>query len=501
MSALANNVEQELIEKIASFEFDPEGYVWYAYPWGEPGELEDETPRDWQLEVLRNIREGLLAGKDFDQVVQEAVASGHGIGKSALVAWITGWSMSTREDTRGVVTANTDTQLRTKTWPEMAKWHRLSINSHWFTLTATAMFSAEKGKEKNWRIDIVPWSETNTEAFAGLHNKGKRILIIFDEASAIPDKIWEVTEGATTDENTQIIWCVFGNPTRTTGRFRDCFGKYGHRWNTKNIDSRTVPGTNKTQIQKWVEDNGEDSDFVRIRVRGEFPRASSMQFIETDVVAEARKREPIAGLRDPLIMSVDVARGGEDRFVIGYRRGMDAKSIPPIVIPGYEARDSMKMVTKVSDLATTTDQTRRPDAIIVDETGVGGPIVDRLRQILGDNAQVYGVNFASGSPDRKLANMRTYMWWRMRDWLRGGGSIPDMPEFESDLCGTEYTHDKHDRLILESKDQIKARSLPSPDLGDMLAISFAFNIQPREETYVSGNVGVVETEYDPLDGL
>src|SRR5690606_38633063 len=112
----------------------------------------------------------------------------------------------------------------------------------------------------------VPWSERNTEAFAGLHNAGKRIIVIFDEASAIPDIIWETTEGALTDVDTEILWFVFGNPTRNTGRFRDCFdgGKFAHRWRQQKVDSRQVQRTNKKEIEDWIADYGLDSDFVRV---------------------------------------------------------------------------------------------------------------------------------------------------------------------------------------------------------------------------------------------
>jgi hypothetical protein len=102
--------------------------------------------------------------------------------------------LSTFEDTRGVVTSNTETQLKTKTWAELAKWHRLFIARDFFEFTATAIYSKAKDHDKTWRFDMIPWSVEKTEAFAGLHNKGKRIVVIFDEASAIPDKIFEVTE-------------------------------------------------------------------------------------------------------------------------------------------------------------------------------------------------------------------------------------------------------------------------------------------------------------------
>src|SRR5690606_37984873 len=140
----------------------------------------------WQVEILEDLRDGLLSIED---AIHLARTSGHGIGKSALVAWIILWAISTFEDTKGIVTANTENQLKTKTWAEVAKWHRYFIGRELFKLTATALFSVDPLHERTWRIDMTPWSERNTEAFAGLHNKGKRLLVVFDEASAIPDLI------------------------------------------------------------------------------------------------------------------------------------------------------------------------------------------------------------------------------------------------------------------------------------------------------------------------
>src|SRR5262245_23271760 len=257
----------DLIAVLGALSKDPLAFVMWAFPWGEPGELEKfKGPEPWQTDILLGIRDGLLTP---NKAIQHATASGHGVGKSALVAWIILWATSTFTDTRGVVTANTENQLRTKTRAELGKWFRLFRARDLFKLSATALFSADPTRETTWRIDLVPWSENNTEAFAGLHNKGRRILVIFDEASAIADSIWETTEGALTDADTQIIWCVFGNPTRNTGRFRDCFpvGRFARFWSTIQVDSRRVSITNKDQIAKWIEVYGEDSDFSRSRIR------------------------------------------------------------------------------------------------------------------------------------------------------------------------------------------------------------------------------------------
>lgn len=497
------DAEAQIVDDIAGYHHDPLGFVLYAFPWGEPGELADHKgPREWQRQELIEVGEALAAGASVESqihhVIQRATASGHGIGKSALVSWIVLFAMSTMEDTRGVVTANTEAQLRTKTWPELAKWHRLAINSHWFRFTATAIFSADPTHEKTWRIDALPWSEHRPEAFAGLHNQGRRILVVFDEASAVPDVIWQVIEGALTDEGTEILWLAYGNPTRNTGRFRECFGKLGHRWAHRQIDSRDVEGTNKQQIAKWVEDYGEDSDFVRVRVRGMFPRAGSMQFIPSDTVAQAAKVEPQPMLTDPLVIGVDVARFGDDQTVITFRRGRDARTLPTIKLRGVDG------MTLAGRLASLIDQ-HKPHAVFIDETGgYGGGPIDRLRQL---GYTVIGVNFgarADGPVDGvECANKSAEMWAKMRQWLKEGGAIEADSELCAELEGREFGYDVHNRIVLERKDDMKKRGLASPDCADALALTFAhpvaaIDLATRAGGRTQGRAVTESKDYDPF---
>jgi hypothetical protein len=473
--------EQELFEAIAAFEHDPLGFVEFAFPWGEEELAGQDGPYDWQRDLLGEIGRRLAAGEiDVQEAIQIAVASGHGIGKSAFLCWVILWAISTREDARGVVTANTENQLTTKTWPELAKWHRLMICQAWFRYTATSIYSNDPKHEKTWRIDMIPWSEEKTEAFAGLHNKGKRLLLVFDEGSAIPDKIWEVSEGALTDEGTEIIWCAFGNPTRNTGRFRECFGRRKHRWVTRQIDSRNVPGTNKGQIQKWLEDYGEDSDFFRVRVKGAFPRAGSMQFISSEMAEQAAKRDlPKVSRFDALVVGVDVARFGDDQTVIYFRKGRDGRSRAPIKLRGL---DSMQVASKVAEI----HRRFKPHAIFVDGGGPGAGVIDRLAQLRID---VIEVQFG-GDPDRSFekdeeayANKRAEMWGYMRQWLKGG-AIADDPELLSDLTGVEYGYvmrGGRDSILLEKKKDMKKRGLASPDVGDALALTFAYPVEVPDE--------------------
>ena len=485
--------ELQLELDIAGFTHDPLGFVKYAFPWGE-GELANEPgPYAWQAELLTEIGDMLKTGAGREDALAHcfAVASGHGIGKSAMVAMIVLWAMSTMEDTRGVVTANTERQLTTKTWPEVKKWHRRSINAHWFECTATALFSTEPERDKNWRFDATPWTEHNSEAFAGLHNKGKRLVLIMDEASAIVDKIWEVAEGALTDELTEILWLAFGNGTRATGRFRECFRGHRHRWRGRNIDSRTVEGTNKAQLDKFVEDNGgEDSDIVKVRVRGLFPAQSFKQFIsETDVDhAFGKHLKETAYNWAPKIISVDPAWDGGDELVIGMRQGLAFSILRTL------PKNDNDM--EVGALVASLQDEHRADAVFVDG-GYGTGILSFGKTLKRDWRIVW---FSGASSDEGCLNKRAEMWKLTRDWLKEGGAIPADNVLRQDLTGPETVARVDGKIQLESKESMKLRGLPSPNRGDALAITFAYPVAPKteDERALMQAATQAVTDYNPL---
>lgn len=472
--------EADLIADIGGFTHDPLSHALYAYPWGEGVLAGVDGPRQWQREVLSDIGAHLANPETRHQPCRIARASGHGIGKSALISMIVKWGLDTCDDTRIVFTANTEAQLLTKTMPEITKWHNLSITRDWFKATATALISTLPGHDKSWRADAVTWSLNNTEAFAGLHNQGKRIIVILDEASGIHPKVWEVILGALTDENTEIIFLAFGNPTLNTGTFRELFGKLRNLWRTKQIDSRTVEGTNKAYLDELVTTYGIDSDIVKVRVLGQFPSASSMQFIESGVVEEAQSRELGQTLgSDPVIFGVDCARFGDDHSTLAIRCGRDARSRP------WKRWHHMDAMTLAGDIALEAAQWR-PDAIFVDAGNIGAAVIDRLRQLLPDTP-VFEVWFGStkvreanwiGGTRIRVANKRAEMWTNMRHWL-GGGCIPEHQGLHDDLIGPEYGFNGDQAVMLEKKEHMKARGLPSPDDGDALACTFAEPVQPR----------------------
>lgn len=479
--------QQQLAEDIFSFFADPLKFVLYAFPWGEKGTpLEDfpDGPDLWQRLEFQAIAKHVTQNMDLKALRQEmipyqsATASGHGIGKSAFVAWLIIWLMSTRRHVRGVVTANTQIQLEGKTWAELNKWHNMSVVKDWHKWTATKYYCLlEPEGEKNWMFECVPWNEERTEAFAGLHNASSSAVMIFDEASAVPDKIWEVAEGAMTDG--EPFWFAFGNPTRNTGRFRECFGKYRHRWRNVHVDSRSVRITNKKQLDKLIEDHGIDSDLVKVRILGKFPSSGDKQFVPVTTVEEAQTREMNETDRGaPLIMGVDISRGGSAMNVIRWRRGRDART-------QQKARRWAERDTTITEnhIARAIDETN-PDAVFIDGGGVGGPVIDRL---MLRKYKVIEVQFGSTKNIdlKRFANKRAEMWQLMKEWL-GWGCIDDDNTLRDDLIGPEFGWTAKDQLLLEGKEHMEARGLASPDDADALALTFAGPVA-RSDMKSSGN--------------
>jgi len=466
---MQRNEDILLADKVAEFYANPLGFVRFAYDWGYGDLTGFDGPDVWQEEFLDQLGFGIKRNK-FDGIhpvapVQMARTSGHGIGKSALSSWLTDFIMSTRPHSKGVITANTAPQLRTKTWAELSKWTKRCITGHWFHMSGSGqfMFMHHKDHPETWRVDAQTCAKENSEAFAGLHAANSTPWYLFDEASAIDNIIWQVAEGGMTDG--EPMWFVFGNPTRGSGAFFDCFHRQKHRWNTAKIDSRMAKMTNKAKIKEWIDDYGEDSDFVRVRVRGEFPRSGSCQFIATDIVSAAMDRvvEEEVYKRLPIMLGVDPARFGEDSTVFTLRQGR--KVWPQQVFRGY---DTMQ----VAQQAIETFRHRQADYCFVDGNGLGAGVVDRMRQL---GYPVIDVQAGAGATDRaRYKNKRAEMWGEMRDWLRNDS--PDLPfdeDLKAQLTCVEYGFTPGDQIKLESKDDIKKRGLPSPDNADSLALTFA----------------------------
>lgn len=494
--------DSELFSWLASVRDDPLAFTLGAYPWGEPGTVlaKYSGPEDWAVALMLRIRDGLL---DLNTAIQEATASGHGIAKSATVAHIILWAFCTFPDCRGVVTANTETQLKTKTWAELGKWFNLCFfaNRH-FSLTATGLFSRDPNRERTWRIDMVPWSEKNPQAFAGMHNQGKRLIMLFDEASEIPDIIWETAEGALTDADTQIIWLVFGNPTKNSGRFRDCFsgGKFAEYWTARQIDSRAVRISNKTYIARLIKAyGGEDNDIVRVRVLGQFPLKGMMEFFSAADIDAAMVREVSTARSDPLALGVDVARFGMNASVIFPRKGRDARTIER---ERFQGLDTVALADKILE----TQFRLHADGIMIDGGGVGGGVVDNVR---AKRLHCYEIQFGGkdiiyntiwGNTGEKYANNRAAMYGNLRSWLRTG-AIPNDPELRRQMLAIRYTFNNRDEILLENKEDLIDENGYGVSVDDLDALALTLTHPLQSHRDAGGeypHAPAVESEWNPF---
>jgi hypothetical protein len=356
---------------------------------------------------------------------------------------------------------------------------------------ATSLVSKDVAHEQTWRIDLLPWNANRPEAFAGLHNKGRRILLIFDEASAIAPEIWETCEAVATDSDAEVIWLAMGNPLHAVGRFRDCFEKFEHRWVTKHVNSLDVSFVNKGEMRKWIADYGEDSDFVRSRILGQFPRTGSDQFISPAAVDAAMGRELVPSHNDQLVCGIDVARYGSDASVVYFRKGHDARSIPPAIYRGLS-------IAELEDRVVMLCNQYRPTQLMIDGGGVGGGLVDHLRR---RNFLVHDIQFGSradqGIDGVRYANKRAEMYGILRrslDYL----ALPMNQELKENLTCFEYAFNQRGEILLESKDSLRRRGVSSPDISDALATTYACEVAtlPALSEWV-GPQGIL-SEYNPL---
>ncbi len=475
--------EMELMARLwmPSLKDDPLKFVLYTFPWGQTGTpLEHfQGPRKWQREVLQQLADHIKAnnGKlDFD-TFRMATSSGRGIGKSALVSWLVIWMLSTRIGSTTIVSANSEAQLRSVTWAEITKWLSMSLNTHWFEVSATRLMPAKwltdivekdlKMGTRYWGVEGRLWSAENPDAYAGVHNFAG-VMLVFDEASGIDDAIWSVAAGFFTENTPNRFWLAFSNPRRNSGYFYECFNSKREFWRNKVVDARSVEGTDKQVYQQIIDEYGSDSSQAHVEVYGEFPNASDDQFIGSRIVDEAMDRPRWKDQTAPIVVGVDPARFGSDSTVIAVRQGRDI-----VAIKKYKGDDTMEVVGRVIEAI----EEYKPALVVVDEGGLGAGVVDRLKE---QRYKIRGVNFGTKSKNPLMwGNKRAEMWGEMREWLKSA-AIPKDRFLKNDLTGPMMKPDSKGTIFLESKKDMKSRGLASPDAADAIAVTFAFPVAHRE---------------------
>lgn len=431
------------------------GYIaekYYDDPVGYCKDILCYVPDEWQGNVLSSVNKHR----------RTAVRSGHGVGKTRLAASSIHWFMATRSYPRIRATANTEKQIMSVLWAELATVNRAARNRELFDYQKTS-FRLMDAPETHF-AEAIAWSKEKSEAFAGIH--AKNVLYVYDEASAIDDLIWEVSQGAMTEEGGR--WLALGNPTRNNGKFNDCFGINAwqesdvdtSKWHSYTISCYDSPRVSEEYINEIVREYGKGSDPFRVRVLGLPPLQESQQFISLELFDKSLHNMGGFAEHNPKILGIDVARFGDDNSVGWERRGNSTRRIFKL-----NGQDTMKITGQV--LHAINEAKKEPyDVICIDDVGVGGGVVDRLRE---QGISVVGVNAGMASRRKDCKNMRAELWKTGKEWMEKG-KVEE--ELRNDLTGIQYYYDSGDRLVMERKVDMKKRGLASPDDADAFLLTF-----------------------------
>ena len=392
-----------------------------------------------------------------------SIRSGHGTGKSTSASWAMLWYLLMRFPNKVVVTAPTSGQLFDALFAELKRWinelpkpiqELLTIKSDRVELTAApseAFISARTSR-----------AET-PEALAGVHSDN--VLLVVDEASGVPEKVFEAAAGSMSGHEATTI--LLSNPTRSSGTFYESQTRMAGSWWTRRWSCVESPLVSDEFVDEMRERYGEESNAFRIRVLGEFPLADDDTIIPFHLVDAAMNRDIELDKDRRPIWAVAPARFGSDRTAFCKRVGSVITEIK-----SWRGLDLMQTVGRVMAEYEALNPSSRPSEILVDSIGVGSGVVDRLREL---GAPVRGINVSeSPSMGETYNNLRTELWFKTKAWLEDRScKLPKDDELLADLTGIRYSFTSSGKMAAESKDQMRRRGLRSPDLADAVCLTMA----------------------------
>lgn len=434
-------------KKLIRWKFDPVAFAHENFP---------ITLDIWQQEVLIEICKN----------PRVAVKSGHGVGKSCMMAIAMTWFLSTRTPAKIICTAPTAHQLFDILWAEVSIWLRKSTFNllSVFRLTEDGLYLIEAPKENFAQARTA--RRDQPEGLQGAHSEN--FLYILDETSGIPENLFEVIEGSLSTHGAKILMC--SNPTRTSGYFYNAFHKFRTKWKTFTVSCFSSTRVDTAYIEDMAK-YGTESNIYRVRVLGEFPKSDDDCVIGLDVLESAIERD--IGEFGEVVWGLDVARFGSAMTALAKRQG--GRLLEPT--QAWSHRDTMQTSNMINKIYQDTAPTMRPYKIVVDVVGLGAGVADRLKEM---GLPIVAVNAHEvPSESEKYLRMRDELWFRAREWFMAKScSIPEDQFLISELSGPRYFITPQGKMRVESKDEMKKRALDSPDRGDAFVLTFC-NEKPR----------------------
>lgn len=400
-----------------------------------------------------------------------SVKSGHGVGKSALESWIIWWYISTRPYPKILCTAPTKHQLHDILWAEVSKWKRnnKSLNDN-FEWTSEKIYL--KGASEEWFA--IARTSNNPDALQGTH--AEHVLIIIDEASGVPDVVFEPVLGSMSTKDAKLLMC--GNPTQLSGFFYDSHTRLRSMYKTHTIDGAKSSRVDPKYVQQIKDMFGEDSDVYRVRVAGEFPKSNPDSFINLGLVEKAMNKKFSEIVRE-ISLGVDVARFGDDESVVAIIFNRSKLTKPHI----FKHNDTMKLTGQLVIIIQKLNQ-QHPNIRIkvkIDCDGLGVGVYDRLKEVIvSKRLNAVAIECHFGGKGGKVSydepieykNSTGIMWGTIRSKLLSESLfLCDDDELVSQLTNRKYSIDSDGTIVLEKKSEMKKRGVHSPDRADALALA------------------------------
>jgi phage terminase large subunit len=410
-------------------------------------------PDPWQVEFLEAISRGER---------KISVRSGHGVGKSTVASWAMIWYMLTRGPAKIVVTAPTSSQLYDALFAELKRWVKELPNAWGDRLEVKTDRIEMRAAPQESFISARTSRAEQPEALQGVHSD--HVMLVADEASGIPESVFEAAAGSMSGHNAVTI--LLGNPTKSSGFFFDTHNRLKDEWWTRRVSCYDSKRVSDAYIKDMASRYGEESNAFRVRVLGEFPRTDDDTLIGVELVDSAFHRD-VETTDAPTVWGLDVARFGTDATALAKRKGNAVTEIRK-----WRGLDLMQTTGAVVAEYEAMKPEDRPVEILVDSIGLGAGVVDRLREL---NLPARGINVAeSPAMGTIYVNLRAELWGKMKAWLeKRDCKLPKDESLLAELVSPRYSFNSNGKMKLESKDEMRKRGIGSPDMADALALTFA----------------------------
>jgi hypothetical protein len=411
-------------------------------------------PLPYQAEFLEAIASGER---------KISVRSGHGTGKSTAASWAMLWYFLMHYPNKVVVTAPTSSQLFDALFAEMKRWIN-ELPTHLQSVLNVKSDRVEHTSAPSEMFISARTSRAETpEALAGVHSE--HVMLVVDEASGVPEKVFEAAAGSMSGHNATTI--MLSNPTRSSGTFYESQTRMASSWWTRRWSCVDSPLVSDEFVDEMRMRYGEESNAFRIRVLGEFPLADDDTIIPFHLAEAAQHRDVQVSEETSIVWGLDVARFGTDATALCKRQG-------PIVteLRSWRGLDLMQTVGRVVAEYEALPDSRKPSEILVDSIGVGSGVVDRLQEL---ELPVRGVNVAEApSMGETYLNLRSELWFKTKGWLEDRScKLPSNDQLIAELTSIRYSFTSSGKMKAESKDEMRKRGLQSPDLADALCLTMA----------------------------